>query len=173
MTEKEKREFILRDNVQSGEWDFGVLDENFADFDLDDIGIELPSFADDDTETEEDENPYTQKIETPVYEIKGEKPELSELVNTAKHDELIKEIDKSDAPEEVKSFLRTAAQRHSVFDYGKIAEYYAHAPADIQRLMERSALVIIDFNDAIANGYIRVSKEIAELYRDEYGDVER
>jgi hypothetical protein len=39
--------------------------------------------------------------------------------------------------------------------------------------MERSALVIIDFNDAIANGYIRVSKEIAELYRDEYGDVER
>ena len=42
MTEKEKREFILRDNVQSGEWDFGVLDENFADFDLDDIGIELP-----------------------------------------------------------------------------------------------------------------------------------
>ena len=173
MTEKEKREFVLRDNVQAGEWDYSVLDENFADFDLDDIGIELPSFADDDTETEEDENPYTQKIETPVYEIKGEKPELSELVNTAKHDELIKEIDKSDAPEEVKSFLRTAAQRHTVFDYGKIAEYYAHAPADIQRLMERSALVIIDFNDAIANGYIRVSKEIAELYRDEYGDVER
>ena len=46
MTEKEKREFILRDNVQSGEWDFGVLEENFADFDLDDIGIELPDFAD-------------------------------------------------------------------------------------------------------------------------------
>ena len=42
MTDKEKREFILRDNVQSGEWDFGVLEENFADFDLDDIGIELP-----------------------------------------------------------------------------------------------------------------------------------
>ena len=46
MTEKEKREFILRDNVQSGEWDYGVLEENFADFDLDDIGIELPDFAD-------------------------------------------------------------------------------------------------------------------------------
>ena len=42
MTDKEKREFVLRDNVQSGEWDYSVLDENFADFDLDDIGIELP-----------------------------------------------------------------------------------------------------------------------------------
>lgn len=42
MTDKEKREFVLRDNVQAGEWDYSVLDENFADFDLDDIGIELP-----------------------------------------------------------------------------------------------------------------------------------
>ena len=50
MTEKEKREFMLRDNVQSGEWDYSVLDENFADFDLDDIGIELPDGFDSEPE---------------------------------------------------------------------------------------------------------------------------
>lgn len=67
MTEKEKREFILRDNVQSGEWDFGVLDENFADFDLDDIGIELPdSFGIDEPEITEDDYEQPDQIETDI-----------------------------------------------------------------------------------------------------------
>lgn len=67
MTEKEKREFILRDNVQSGEWDFGVLDENFADFDLDDIGIELPdSFGIDEPEVTEDDYEQPEQIQTDI-----------------------------------------------------------------------------------------------------------
>jgi len=72
MTEKEKREFILRDNVQSGEWDYGVLEENFADFDLDDIGIELPDEIDEtptQLETETKENPYQMTI---TFENKDE-----------------------------------------------------------------------------------------------------
>lgn len=67
MTEKEKREFILRDNVQSGEWDYSVLDENFADFDLDDIGIELPdSFGIDEPEITEDDYEQPDQIETDI-----------------------------------------------------------------------------------------------------------
>ena len=67
MTEKEKREFILRDNVQSGEWDFGVLEENFADFDLDDIGIELPDgFGSDDPEVTEDDYEQPDEIKTDI-----------------------------------------------------------------------------------------------------------
>jgi len=67
MTDKEKREFILRDNVQSGEWDFGVLEENFADFDLDDIGIELPDgFGIDEPEITEDDYEQPEQIETDI-----------------------------------------------------------------------------------------------------------
>ena len=67
MTEKEKREFILRDNVQSGEWDFGVLDENFADFDLDDIGIELPDgFDSEPGEVTEDDYEQPDEIKTDI-----------------------------------------------------------------------------------------------------------
>ena len=47
-----------------------------------------------------------------------------------------------------------------MFDYGKIAEYYAHASKDVQELMERSALVIIDFDNAIANGYAQLKSDI-------------
>jgi hypothetical protein len=53
--------------------------------------------------------------------------------------------------------------RHLVFDYRNIAEYYAKASIPAQRLMEKSALVIIDYEDAIANGYVKVSKRLREI----------
>ena len=75
-------------------------------------------------------------------------------------------------PEDEKAFLRYAAQRHTVFNYKYIAEYYAHAEAPTQRLMENSGLVIIDFNRAIELGYVKLSEEIARQYLEEYGDNE-
>ena len=62
-----------------------------------------------------------------------------------------------------KEFLRHAAARHLVFNYSKIADYYAHTSPEMQRLMEKSALVIIDFDDAIANGYVRLSENIKRI----------
>lgn len=120
---------------------------------------------------QDQENPYTQKVESPVYEPKGEKPELAELFNTQKTDELVAEIEKADVPVDVKAFLTLAAQRHTVFDFGKIAEFYCHSPKSVQELMEKSALVIIDFNKAIENGFVQLSKDIAELYKAQTQDV--
>ena len=37
----------------------------------------------------------------------------------------------------------------------------------IQQLMEDSALVIIDINDAIADGYVRLSKTIQDLLEED------
>jgi hypothetical protein len=36
----------------------------------------------------------------------------------------------------------------------------------MQELMEKSALVIIDFNDAIANGYVKMSKNIEKIMQE-------
>jgi hypothetical protein len=65
-----------------------------------------------------------------------------------------------------KQFLIEAAKRHTVFNYRNIAEYYANASEEMQRLMEKSALVIIDFDDAIANGYVKMSKAMEKLFGD-------
>ena len=51
------------------------------------------------------------------------------------------------------------------FNYELIAEYYAHATKEMQILMEKSALVIIDINDAIANGYVKLSENIEKIVR--------
>lgn len=56
LSEEEKREFVIRDNIQNGEWDFDVLVNEWDDLPLDDWGIELPT-ADIEEEIVEDEAP--------------------------------------------------------------------------------------------------------------------
>lgn len=56
-----------------------------------------------------------------------------------------------------------AANRHIKFNYAQIAEYYCHASKKVQELMEKSALVVVDINDAIKNGFARFSKRLEEL----------
>ena len=112
---------------------------------------------------------YSTKVEIPQYLPSKVCPKIWELCDKTKYNELVRNIVLSDVPEDVKEFLMFAATRHIVFNYAKIADYYAHADADIQKLMEQSALVIIDVDDAIANGYMRLSKNIKKLLENSDG----
>ena len=62
LTEKEKREFIIRDNIQAGEWDFEMLSAEFGEFDLGEMGMDMPEI--------EAEEPYvpseTKEIDTDI-----------------------------------------------------------------------------------------------------------
>lgn len=105
---------------------------------------------------------YTDRIESPVYKPTGPMPAVTELYDTEKQRELSAEIERAEGlSEKERAFLRAAAARHVVFDYQNVAEYYAHASPEMQRLMEKSALVIIDFNQAIENGFVKLTKAIA------------
>ena len=46
LTEEEKREFIIRDNIQAGDWDFEILEAEFNDFALQEMGIDMPDMID-------------------------------------------------------------------------------------------------------------------------------
>ena len=121
------------------------------------------------TESVEDKK-YSSKIEAPIYEPKNAKPHLLELCDKSKTHRLMNEINSSGLGDEEKRFLIDAAQRHNVFNYEKIADYYAHATPEMQRLMERSALVIIDFEKAIEFGYVKLCDDIRQQYMEEYGE---
>lgn len=116
----------------------------------------------------EEEQKYTLKIEPPTYEPTTLKPSIRELYNKSKTRELIHEIKDSNLPIEEKAFLLTAAERHTVFNYEKIADYYASASKEMQALMEKSALVIIDFDKAIENGYIQLCTKLYHQFLEEY-----
>ena len=113
---------------------------------------------------------YSSKIEAPIYEPKNKKPHLLELLDKSKTHRLIREIDSSNLPIEEKNFLIDAARRHNVFNYEKIADYYANSSKEMQYLMERSGLVIIDFEKAIQYGYVKLCDEIRTQYLEEYGE---
>lgn len=174
MTVEERKAYALAHNktAEMSVWDFDVLADELMD--LSEMGMDRYGFdisedtgVSDGSEDVPDLSRYAQGAKIPQYEPKGDLPEISDLVNVEKQKELVEEINEADIPDDVKEFLILAAQRHNVFNYRNIAEFYAHQDATVQRLMEKSALVIIDINDAIANGYVKLTKTIQDLLEDE------
>ena len=116
------------------------------------------------------DNKYTSKIKGPIYKPSLKKPSIFKLYDNTKTNELIKNIQKSKVSDDEKSFLIEAAKRHTIFNYGLIADYYANSNKEMQELMEQSALVIIDFDKAIEYGYVKLSEDIAEQYLKDTND---
>jgi len=119
---------------------------------------------------EEDSQKYSAKITAPIYTPKNVKPHILELCDLQKSRRLNIEIKNSTLSEDEKKFLMFAASRHIVFNYEKIAEYYANSNKEMQEFMEKSALVIIDFEKAIQLGYVKLCDEIRTQYLEEYGE---
>lgn len=123
------------------------------------INVSKPKLMDGDTK-------YSRAIKIPQYSPKEVKPHIDSLVNYDKYSKLLKHINDSSVSEEEKKFLRLAATRHIVFNYANIADYYAHSDVEMQELMEESGLVIVDVDDAIRNGYVKLTERMKELIKE-------
>ena len=184
--------FRIADNkvAEYSTWDMTKLKEELSkiqleDIDFDDMGfdndfsiekfglLDMPEGSDGD-EGEIETEKYSTKTNIPQYEIQGLNIKLSDCIDKQKYVELLKEIENSTVSDAQKKFLKLAATRHIRFIYKNIAEYYASTDSEMQRLMEHSALVIIDIDDAIRNGYARLTKEVmAARKRDSKKNEER
>ena len=156
LTEEEKNEFIIKDNVGFGDWDWEVLANEWNSEELEEWGLDIPN------EGLEDAT-YTTKVDSPIYEAKGEKPQIEDCYSLEKYNILLSEIESSNINEELKNFLKLAATRHIEFNYSKLAEFYSHESKDIQNLMENSALIIIDYNKAIELGFVKLYEDLSAL----------
>lgn len=166
--------YAIADNrtAELAEWDENVLVSQLLEMESD--GWDLKEFGFDDKVMEtlqkdidnaaaQQQQEYSNKMNIPQYQIVGEEPLLIDLTNTNKADSLRAQVEAADIPSDIKDFLVLATYRHVVFDYRKIAEYYPHQTPEVQQLMEESALVIIDADDAIRNGYANFLTTITEL----------
>jgi len=164
LSKEEERELNIRLNKSGGEFDMDILANEFDIENLVDWGFKHVELG---LNIDKIDESYTTKIEIPHYEPKSIKPELSKLVDETKQKELLKKIHKSNVDNETKEFLIKASQRHLVFNYSNIADFYAHSDSETKELMEQSALVIIDFDDAIQNGYVELSNDLRKLFDEE------
>jgi hypothetical protein len=176
LTEAQRRAYVIADNrlaLDAG-WDNEMLKVELQDldglsFDLELTGFELDELSDlfagldPDAIKEGLSENYSRKIEAPIYEITGKCPSISEMMDRTKTEALKADIQRANLPDDVRAFLQFAAERHTVFNYRNIAEFYAHADADTQDLIERSALVIIDFDRAIEEGFVRITSKMGDL----------
>lgn len=171
LTDEQIKALRLADNkTNESEWDFdllgGELDDIF-DIDMDQFGFDLTFDTDKENREDEETFTYSEKSNIPQYEPSGDCPPLENLCDDKKYASLFSEIEESHVSDSEKVFLKKAASRHLAFDYKKIADYYANAKPEMQKLMEKSALVIIDINDAIKYNYAKLSAKIKEEIENE------
>jgi len=177
LSEDEKRAYRILDNkIQAdSEWNLENLEYEVqfltqAGYELTAWGLDNFDFAtlgnnSETSDTLNGDNQYTDKIELPIYEPTGEKPTQYELYDNVKTLELIEEINRAKGISyEEKQFLISAAYRHTVYRYDKIANLYAHSSKEMQHLMERSSLVLLDVDKAIENGFVKMTNELATLF---------
>lgn len=166
---------VLADNrtADLGTYDDAILTELITSL----PDNEGTGYTDDDVaallDTTGEDETYTRDINIPLYEPQGNTPpSIGMMMDDTHTQELIDHINAADIPEDVAEFLRAAAARHTVLDFHRIADFYAHADPVVQQLMEEQALVIIDVDDAIRGGYARLQDEISmQRLADEGADL--
>ena len=170
LTDAQRRDYAIRHNrtAELSTWDWQILEDELQT--LESEGFDTGELFEDcfdaiEESYREEKEKYSREVKIPHYEPKDEDVCVPELFDDTKYKELMQEIAeaKNELSEEEFYFLMLAAYRHIVFDFDKIADYYAKASKKVQELMEHSALVIIDYNDAIANGYAILSEALEDM----------
>ena len=163
----EAKQKLLRLNSNFGHFTKESVLEFAEDIDLNFDEIALPNglinFDND------DEEKYTKKVQSPIYEpTEKDPPTIKMLYDDERQKRLFEQIENSEIDEEVKQFLILASYRFIKFDFTKIAEYYAHIEnSEEKELFELLALIIIDYDKAIENGFVEMQSELEKLFRSE------
>ena len=117
-TQEQRNEFTIKDNLSFGEWDMKDLSDNWDVDLLEDWGLDI--------EKESGVHESTIKelfdLQLPIYEPSEIKPNVSDLCNSDKANELIKRIDETNLSEDLKSFLKFRAAFFVNFNFSKIAD---------------------------------------------------
>ena len=157
--EERQNELMLRDNRQNGEWDVDLLAAYNDDL-LKEVGFdddELSNMFD----LENLDDDYSKKIGKVLYEPKETNHKISDLFQPEhKFDEDINNLQN----EEIKEMLRARVSYFGKFNFSNISEYYAYqATPEEQKILEKLALILLDKNQLIENGFA----DIIEFINDE------
>jgi hypothetical protein len=169
LTEMQRQAYILADNklALNAGWDDNLLALELKDLEYQGYDLSLIGFSDKELGSLLDiaaaDGIYSNKITVPTYEPRNKKPPIVDLYDQEKAMSLISDIKDSKLQQTEKDFLMAAASRHIVFNYSNIADFYSHSSKECQELMEQSALVIVDYKQAIENGFVHLTAQIDDL----------
>ena len=155
-TVEQRNEFTIRDNVGYGEWDWEELNAEWDADLLSDWGLDVP------TQKELNEQDLFD-IELPFYTPSQTIPNVNELANTEKTNELINKIESLKIDNELKDILKIRASFFTDFDFQKIADYYFKQNEEIKDIFEDLGMVILAPKKALEKGFIELSENVIDL----------
>jgi|APSaa5957512493_1039668.scaffolds.fasta_scaffold01710_12 hypothetical protein len=155
LTPEQEQEFIIKDNVSFGEWDWDIIANDWDTQEIEDWGVDLIFF--DKKEDELDEK-YSEKIGQVTYEPKESNHIPTDLfIKETKFDNDIEKIQNK----EIKELLKLRTAFFTKFKFSKIADYYAYqANEEEKRIFEKLALVLLDKHQLIENGFSDLIEEL-------------
>lgn len=155
-TEEQKNEFLIKDNVGFGEWDWDDLANEWDAEKLEEWGLDLPK-------KKEINEMDLFNIEVPFYTPSELKPDILELADLEKTKKLINKIEKLNIPNELKEILIIRASFFTDFNFQKIADFYYKETEDVKDVFKDLGLVILAPKEAIEKGFVNLQEEFLEL----------
>lgn len=139
LTEEQKKEFIVKDNVGFGEWDWDILANEWNVLELQEWGVNVPTIKNTELLSGlEYKSMYYEPEETPNIK-------LSDCYNLKKYNEKIKALDEYNLTKEQKNILKYFAYRFIKIDFESVANYYQfNASSEEKKAIERLRLVLVD-----------------------------
>jgi hypothetical protein len=156
LTPEQQNEFIIKDNVGFGEWNWDDLANDWDSEKLVEWGLDLPLGKE---VSEED----LFNIEIPFYTPSTIQPEITELANLDKTKSLIDKINLLDIPENLKEILKIRASFFTDFNFQKIADYYSSQDKNIKEVFEDLGMVILAPKEALKKGFIELQETVFEI----------
>lgn len=157
LSEEQKKEFVIKDNVGFGEWDWDALANEWESEKLDEWGLEIPS----ETKTE-----GLSAIEfEDIYYTPKEEPnvKLIDTLDFTKFDAKIKIIEDSNLTNDQKHLMKWFTYRFVKINFEQVANYYYFKATDEEKpIMERLRLVLCDggVDGFIDDDILRIHKTI-------------
>ena len=156
LTEDQKKEFIIKDNVGFGEWNWDDLANDWDETKLVEWDLDLPLGKE---VSEED----LFDINIPIYTPSTIQPEITELANLDKTKSLIDKINLLDIPENLKEILKIRASFFTDFNFQKIADYYSSQDNNIKEVFEDLGMVILAPKEALKKGFIELQETVFDI----------
>ena len=146
LTDSQVEQFIIKDNVGYGDWEWDMLANSWDIDKLEDWGVNVPTIKN----TE-----LLSGLEyKPMYYEPTKEPNinLEDCLDLTKYKEKIKALDDYDLTKEQKEILKMFAYRFIKIDFESVANYHSfNANEEEQKAIERLRLVLTDSG---ANGFI-------------------
>lgn len=156
-TSEKLMKFAIKDNLSFGDYDWDILANEWDREDLEKWGMDTGKWKEMDKE-------YSHKIGEIIYEPKKTNHSPNDLYKIeTKFD---KDIEAIHNPE-LKEMFRARAYNFTFFNFEKLADYYAYqATPEEQRVFEKLALVLLDKDKLIENGFSKLINRIDDKPED-------